>query len=66
MEFQVIDSRYFSDKNTNVMFATSEKQEAIIIANEIGSGTVVVQIDESGLKEIVYISGYKTELGLVE
>ena len=59
MKYQVIDSRYISGKDTNVMFETQDKQEAITVAREIGSRTVVVRNDEVGLREIVYTSPYK-------
>ena len=64
MQYEVIDPRYFSNKDTNVMFASNDKQEAIFVADEIGAGTVVVRCDESGLREIVYIASYKSDLSL--
>jgi hypothetical protein len=66
MQYQVIDVRYTIDKHTNVLFASNDKQEAMTVAEEIGQGTVVVRNDESGLREIVYASGYKSDLGLFE
>jgi hypothetical protein len=63
MKYQVVDSRYISDKDANVMYASNDKQESILVAGEIGSGTVVVR-NEDGLEEIVYRTGYKRDLGL--
>lgn len=66
MKYKVMDPRYVSDRETNPMFTSNDKKEAIIVADEIGSGTVVVRIDESGAKEIVYTAAYQTDLGLFE
>lgn len=64
MQYQVMDSRYISDKREYVMFASNDKQEAIAVAKEIDSGSVVVRIDECGLREIIFVSKYKNDLGL--
>ncbi len=46
------------------MFASNDKQEAIAVAEDVRQGTVVFRVDESGLKEIVFTAGYKSDLGL--
>jgi hypothetical protein len=53
MQYQLIDSRYISDKKVTGSFASNDKQEAILVAKDIGSETVVIRIDERGLRETI-------------
>jgi hypothetical protein len=66
MKYQVFSSSFRLDKNPNAMFATNDKQEAVTVAEDIGPGSMVLRLDESGLKEIIYTAPYKLDLGLFE
>ncbi len=65
MKYLVMDAGYCVDKDANAIFGTNDKQEAILVARDFGSGTVVVRADGEE-KEIVYIASYKEDLGLAE
>jgi hypothetical protein len=64
MIYQIFNSRYHHDKTVDVLFATNDKQEAILVADDIGGGSVVVRNDEELSPEIVYIAPYKLDVGL--
>lgn len=64
MKYQVMDCRYTKDSKVDILFATNDKREAIIVADEIGSGATVVRNDEELDPEVIYIAPYKTTLEL--
>ena len=67
MKYLVIDAGFKQGKDRNVMFATNDKQEAIKAATDSGSGvTVIKRNGQDKNEEIVFVSAYKSELGLFE
>lgn len=66
MEYLVVSARFNDDKNADATFATDDKDEAIEAAKDGGSGTVVVRVDETGNKTVVFTAPYKKELSLPE
>ena len=66
-DYLVIDSGYKHGKDKNVLFATNDRQEAITAAKESGSGVLVIRQNENSKNEqIIFISTYKTKIGLRE
>ncbi len=67
MKYLVMEGRYNYDKNAaDIMFATSDKQEAIQTAKDFGEGMVVVSVNEKGNKERIFTASYKLDLGIKE
>ena len=67
MDYLVIDAGFKQGKDRNVMFATNDKQDAIKAAKDSGSGVTVLKCNERDKSElIIFVSAYKTELGLSE
>ena len=68
MKYQVIDAGFKLGKEKNVIFATNDKQEAIKAANNWGEGTVVLEAagHTARAPKVIYISPYKSELGMKE
>ena len=64
MRYRIVDSRYYSDNGTLPLFASNDKQEAIVSARESGQGMIVVRTDECGLEEIVFVSKYNEDAGI--
>jgi hypothetical protein len=51
MDYLVIDAGFKQGKNRNVLFATNDKQEAIKVAKDSGSGVVVIKQNEKNKSE---------------
>jgi len=67
MDYLVVDCGYKLGKDENVLFATNDIQEAITVAKESGSGVMVIKQNiKQDEREIIFISPYKTEIGLPE
>lgn len=62
-----MEGRYnFDEESADVMFATSDKAEAIQTAKDFGQGMVVVYIDEKGNKQRIFTAAYNSELAIKE
>ena len=65
MVYQVMECRYnYSPDETDILFATNDRQEAIEAAKEFGPGTVVLQVDELGNKARIFTAPYRSDLGI--
>ncbi len=65
MDYLVLDAAYnFGNKDADVKFATNDKAEAIEAAKDFGAGTVVVFVNEKGVKTKVFIAPYKADLAV--
>ncbi len=67
MDYLVLDAGYnYGKEDTDVMFATNDKQEAIEAAKDFGQGTTVVFVDEQGNKQRIFTASYEINLALEE
>ena len=66
-KYQVVDAGYKLGMDKNVLFATNKKWEAekaAKAAKESGEGMIVLEFDERGNEQMVYVSAYKTDFGI--
>ncbi len=67
MDYLVLDCGYnFGNEDADVLFATSDKDEAIEAAKDFGAGTVVVKVDEKGKKQRIFTAPYESDLAVKE
>ncbi len=64
MKYLVMEGRYNFGQETDVMFATNDKEEAIEAAKDFGQGMVVVCLDKKGNKLRIFTAAYKSDLAL--
>ena len=65
MDYLVVDAGFNYGKDKNILFASNDRDEAITAARESGSGVMVIKRrEESENEEIIFISPYKSEIGL--
>ncbi len=67
MDYLVLDPAYnFGKADADVMFATNDKAEAIEAAKDFAAGTVVVFVNEKGVRTKVFTAPYQTDLAVKE
>ncbi len=55
--------RYHLDGDYQVLFATNEQWEAIMVAQDSGDGATVIRVDNME-EAVLFINSYRTDLGL--
>ncbi|MDQ3633777.1 MAG: hypothetical protein M3405_04615 [Acidobacteriota bacterium] len=65
LPYRVVDMRYHTGTNFQVLFATCERWEAFTVAKESGGGATVIYVNEDGFETVLFINLYKINLGLI-
>jgi hypothetical protein len=64
LPYRIVDMRYHTNGDYQVLFSTNDRWEAITAAKESGGGATVIKVNEDGFETVVFINDYKNDLGL--
>lgn len=63
LPYIVVDMRWHTGEDYQVLFATNERDEAITAARESGGGSTVIYSDEKD-ELVIFINDYQNDVGL--
>lgn len=64
LPYRVVDMRYHTSGDYQILFSTNDLWEAITAAKESGGGATVIKVNEDGFSTVIFINDYDSDLGL--